>query len=172
MYTRSVSHSGQARGFRAFASLGVGALGVGVWASLAGAGIASADNQSSRAPGAAVSATPTASAKVPKSTRPAARSAKARAVARGFVDPGATSLFDLIGGTSLLETGGGEYAQAGLNPQWKPDLSLGAAAPRDISTSMLPDSLRPPAHIDGIDKAMEYSAFPGSDIGIQVGYYS
>ena len=87
MYTEIVSYSGQARGFRPYALLGVGALSVGVWASLAGAGVAAADNQSSRAPGAAVSATPTASAKVPKSTRPTTRSAKVRAGATaGVVD--------------------------------------------------------------------------------------
>ena len=50
-------------------------------------------------------ATPTASAKVPKSTRPTPRSARARAAAKGFVDQGATLLFDLTGATSLLETG-------------------------------------------------------------------
>ena len=87
MYTEIVSYSGQARGFRPYALLGVGALSVGVWASLAGAGVAAADNQSSRAPGAAVSATPTASAKVPKSTRPTTRSARVRAGATaGVVD--------------------------------------------------------------------------------------
>ena len=125
MYTETVSCSGQARGFRPYAWLGVGALGVGVWASLAGAGIASADNQSSRASGAAVSATPTASAKVPKSTRPAARSAKARAVTRGFVDPGVTSLFDLTGATSLMTSDLGAPVQYDLAGSWPSKMPLG-----------------------------------------------
>jgi hypothetical protein len=94
MYAEAVSYSGQARGFRPYAWLGVGALGMGVWASLAGAGVAAADNQSSRASGAAVSATPTASATASKSTDRTTRSAKARAAARGLIDQGATSLMD------------------------------------------------------------------------------
>ena len=98
-----MSYSGQARGFRAYAWLGVGALGVGVWASLAGAGIAAADNQSSRASGAAVSATPTTSAKTTKSTRPTTRGARARAAARGLIDQGAISQFDPTGAISLAD---------------------------------------------------------------------
>lgn len=101
MYTEIVSYSGQARGFRPYALLGVGALSVGLWAALAGAGVAAADNGSSRAPGAAVSATPTASASATKSSRQATRSAKARAAARGLIDQGAISLFDLSGQVTL-----------------------------------------------------------------------
>ena len=87
-----VRNSGQARGRRQRAPrawLSLGALGVGVWASLAGAGIASADNQTDSSTS---GATPTASAtalKSPasKSTRRATRGAAARAAARaGVVD--------------------------------------------------------------------------------------
>jgi len=113
MYTEIVSYSGQARGFRPYALLGVGALSVGVWASLAGAGVAAADNQSSRAPGAAVSATPTASAKVPKSTRPTTRSARIRA--------GATAgVVDLTGGTSIMLDNAGALEQLGSDSSPQP----------------------------------------------------
>ncbi|MEI7718215.1 MAG: hypothetical protein WCI78_19375 [Mycobacterium sp.] len=123
-----MSYSGQARGFRPFAWLGIGALGVGVWAALAGAGVAAADNQSSGASGAAASATPTASAKTTKSARPTTRSARVRAIAAGFITNPQSGPVDLIGGTFLLETGGGgEYAEAGLSPAWKPDLSFDLA---------------------------------------------
>jgi hypothetical protein len=156
-----MSFSSQARGFRPFVTLGVGALGVGVWASLAGAGIAAADNQSSGASGAAASATPTASAKTTKSTRPTTRSARVRAIAAGFITNPQSGPVDLIGGTFLLETGGGgEYAGAGLSPAWKPDLLFGTAASRDIS-SLLPDSLQSSSHVDGTNSALEYTHSPG-----------
>lgn len=47
MYTEIVSYSTQARGFRPYTCLGVGALGVGVWtaAMVAGAGVASAEGE-------------------------------------------------------------------------------------------------------------------------------
>ena len=86
-----MSYSGQARRFRPYAWLGVGALGVGVWAALAGAGVAAADNQTDSS---ASRATPTASAKTTKSTRPATRGAMARAIAGGFIGQDVTFLVD------------------------------------------------------------------------------
>ena len=128
-----MSYSGQARGFRPFALLGVGALSVGLWAALAGAGVAAADNQSSRAPGAAASATPAASAKVPKSTRPTTRGAGVRA--------GATAgVVDLTGGafTDFASPGPGPApadepkSNAGL-PTWA-YVSLGSESWKFDST--------------------------------------
>lgn len=103
-----MSDSGQARGFRPYALLGVGALGAGIfWAALAGAGVASADRGSDRNANNSTAASAPASASASASASTVTKRPESRRPARSIIRPTATAIAGASTSFQILTFTGG-----------------------------------------------------------------